>query len=102
MKISRIASELQVFLISASLRNEILEMTSKFMTGPFKDSCKFMTEEKLKEKGRNRKEKKRKKKKKKEKGEENPFILPREEEELPSPLAILLPPSPISMKLLNN
>lgn len=54
----------QVFLISASLRNEILEMTSKFMTGPFKDSCKFMTEEKLKEKGRNRKEKKRKKKKK--------------------------------------
>jgi hypothetical protein len=37
MKISRIASELQVFLISASLRNEILEMTSKFMTGPFKE-----------------------------------------------------------------
>ena len=99
MKISRIASELQVFLISASLRNEILEMTSKFMTGPFKDSCKFMTEEKLKEKGRNRKEKQREKK---EKVEENPFILPREEEELPSPLAILLPPSPISMKILNN
>ena len=72
MKISRIASELQVFLISASLRNEILEMTSKFMTGPFKDSCKFMAEEKLKEKGRNRKEKKRKKKKKRE-GRREPF-----------------------------
>jgi hypothetical protein len=44
----------------------------KFMTGPFKDSCKFMTEEKLKEKGRNRKEKKRKKKKKRERRRE-PF-----------------------------
>jgi len=91
----------QVFLISASLRNEILEMTSKFMTGPFKDSCKFMTEEKLKEKGRNRKEKKRKKKKKRERRRE-PFHPAREEEELPSPLEILLPPSPVSMKILKN
>jgi hypothetical protein len=81
----------QVFLISASLRNEILEMTSKFMTGPFKDSCKFMTEEKLKEKGRNRKEKKRKKKKK-EKGEENPFILPERKRSFPAPLKFFFLP----------
>jgi hypothetical protein len=57
---------------------------------------------KTKRKGKKQKRKEKKEEKKKEKGEENPFILPREEEELPSPLAILLPPSPISMKLLNN